>query len=226
MGVARGGPFETIVGQTIVFRGLSRLVIAASLTGDKNRSPVPLIAAGTVARFQGNQLGRQAARPVDLRRGSARARFGDPVAAVHDGGRFVGLTGGQTLVFAAAGPPQDGTEQLAREYGDEAEFLLHLLAQGANFRRHRGVRRGETVLHGPDEAYPGVPQRSTFALPARADAGVRVVFVAQVAGEGGPADTEEAGPVAFEIALECPVQQRSEEHTSELQSPMYLVCRL
>src|ERR1019366_9730810 len=101
MGVARGGPFETIVGQTIVFRGLSRLVIGASLTGDKNRSPVPLIAAGTVARFQGNQLGRQAARPVDLPRGSARARFGDPVAAGDDGGRFVGLAGGAQLGFSA-----------------------------------------------------------------------------------------------------------------------------
>src|ERR1019366_6851065 len=118
-----------------------------------------------------------------------------------------GLAGGQTLVFPAAGPPQDGTEQFPRDDRDEAEFLLHLLAQGSNFRRPRGVRRGETVLHGPDEAYPGVPQRAALALPARADAGVRVVFVAQVAGEGGPAGTEEAGPVAFEIALECLVQR-------------------
>src|SRR5437879_9489730 len=28
------------------------------------------------------------------------------------------------------------------------------------------------------------------------------------------------------MALNCPNQRRSEEHTSELQSPMYLVCRL
>src|SRR5437879_10139920 len=34
------------------------------------------------------------------------------------------------------------------------------------------------------------------------------------------------GAIAQFVATECPAQKRSEEHTSELQSPMYLVCRL
>src|SRR5437762_4641336 len=37
-----------------------------------------------------------------------------------------------------------------------------------------------------------------------------------------------SNPEAFLIRLQCPAMARlrSEEHTSELQSPMYLVCRL
>ena len=34
------------------------------------------------------------------------------------------------------------------------------------------------------------------------------------------------GAIALENSLQVQVPQRSEEHTSELQSPMYLVCRL
>src|SRR5437762_4323302 len=38
-------------------------------------------------------------------------------------------------------------------------------------------------------------------------------------------ETVDQDPV-FEEELHGPIQDRSEEHTSELQSPMYLVCRL
>src|ERR1035438_6283281 len=140
-----------------------------------------LIATGTIAGLQGNQVGRQAASLVYDPCGGAGDRFSIPVAAVDDGGRFVGLAGGEALVFAAAGPPQNGAEQFARDYRDQTEFLLHLLAEGANFRRHQRVRPGKTVLHGPDEAHPGVAQRAVLALPALAYAGVRVVLVAHVA---------------------------------------------
>src|SRR5664280_72215 len=50
-------------------------------------------------------------------------------------------------------------------------------------------------------------QGAALALPALAYAAVRVVLVAQVAGEGGAADAEKAGAVAVEIALEGPIQQ-------------------
>src|ERR1019366_9888899 len=78
-----------------------------------DRKPVHLIASGTIAGLQGNQFGRQAARLVhDACRGARNRRL-VPVAAVDDGGGFVGLAGGETLVFAAAGPPQEGAEPFA-----------------------------------------------------------------------------------------------------------------
>src|ERR1035437_7260248 len=170
-----------------------------------------LIAARTAAGRQSNQVGRQAAGGPrgypDGACGGAAPRFIAPVAAVDDGGRLVGLAGGETPVFAAAGPPQDRAEQFAGDYRDEAEFPLHLLAQRANLGCNLGGRRGEAVLHGPDEANPGVAQGAALALPALADAAIRVVLVAHIAGEGGAADAEQAGAVAFEIALEGPIQQ-------------------
>src|ERR1017187_6620138 len=39
-------------------------------------------------------------------------------------------------------------------------------------------------------------------------------------------DDESAFAAAYQPDIEKPVGHRSEEHTSELQSPMYLVCRL
>src|SRR5437762_7451788 len=36
----------------------------------------------------------------------------------------------------------------------------------------------------------------------------------------------EHGAQIVDINMGCPAKKRSEEHTSELQSPMYLVCRL
>src|ERR1019366_8820819 len=115
--------------------------------------------------------------------GCGPARFSDPVAAVDNGGRFVGLAGGEALVFAAAGPPQDRAEQLARGEGDQAEFPLHFLAQRANPDGYGRVRRGETVLHGPQDRDPAVAQGAGLTAPALAYTGVRVVLVAQVAGE-------------------------------------------
>src|ERR1035441_1116002 len=117
-----------------------------------------LVTSGTVTWLQGNQVRRQAASLIYHACGGAGARFTDPVAAVDDGGRFVGLPGGETSIFAEAGPPQDGAEEFAGDYGNEAEFPLHLLAQRANLCRHGRVRRGEAMLHGPDEADPGVAQ--------------------------------------------------------------------
>src|SRR5437879_11622872 len=44
---------------------------------------------------------------------------------------------------------------------------------------------------------------------------------------GEAADGEEVVRVAHQLQISCTLQDlRSEEHTSELQSPMYLVCRL
>src|ERR1035438_2032128 len=86
-----------------------------------------LIAAGTIARLQGNQVRRQAASLVDHARGGAGARFIRPVAPVDDGGGLVALAVGEPLLLAAAGPPEDGTEQFAGGYRDQAEFPLHLL---------------------------------------------------------------------------------------------------
>ena len=67
---------------------------------------------------------------------------------------------------------------------------------------------GSSVLdqHSADEAY---------TTPARPDA---VAF---------PETAEEVSAVLRICSqYKCPVVPRSEEHTSELQSPMYLVCRL
>src|ERR1017187_10233620 len=170
-------------------------------------APANLIAAGNITGLEGNQIGRQASSLVDDACGGARNRFTNPIATVDDRGWLVGLAGGETLVFAAAGPPQDGTEQFAGDYRHQAEFPLHLFAQCADLGGNLGVRPGETVFHGPDETDPGVAQGAALALPALADAAIRVVLVAQVAGAGGAADAKEAGAVAFEIALECPIQQ-------------------
>src|SRR3712207_9173475 len=86
------------------------------------------------------------------------------------------------------------------------------------FRSVVGVRvvvlAGRAVLPG-GRGVAGVVRR----VVARVDGGV-VVLVVRVVDRGGAADGERAAVVDAHVAV------RSEEHTSELQSRQYLVCRL
>src|ERR1039457_1270225 len=69
------------------------------------------IATGAFASLQGDQVGCQAACLVYHAGSGAGSRFLCPIAPVNDCGWLVALAGGEALVFAAAGPPQDGAEQ-------------------------------------------------------------------------------------------------------------------
>src|SRR5437764_8758191 len=72
------------------------------------------------------------------------------------------------------------------------------------------------------------PTRRSSDLPASADEGA-VRDAVRAAGILPPADVHASSEYRLHLAEVLAVRaarQRSEEHTSELQSPMYLVCRL
>src|SRR5437762_4657683 len=72
------------------------------------------------------------------------------------------------------------------------------------------------------------PPRSTlfpYTTLFRSDAGARV-RVEHVAGHQRSRSCAGTSSTSFMKASEATAALRSEEHTSELQSPMYLVCRL
>src|SRR5260370_5450199 len=141
----------------------SRFVTTDTL-GGRRRIKTPdedcgtLVATMTFTSFQGYQVRREAAGFNDGAGSDGRGRFIDPVAAVDDGGRLIALAGGEALLFAAAGPPQDRAEEFAGGDRDQAELPFHLPAQGPNFNRHRRIRRVQAMLHGPEGTDPGLAQ--------------------------------------------------------------------
>src|SRR5437764_3161939 len=125
------------------------------------------------------------------------------------------------------------------------------MAKGAVPTRYPAAAMSKTILaptaliSGPAATGPSGPVRNISPIAAdstlaRSAAGVRVVMTvkigAPVRGATNPHRTSTAAtPTAgrgipsnsFGIdASTNPAAARSEEHTSELQSPMYLVCRL
>src|SRR5437879_7004912 len=104
----------------------------------------------------------------------------------------------------------------------------------------RGRKLADRRSHVPDG--PIIQRRASLRLPNRINAQKVGFLVNPIAGMGGAvglkgtdgkktlqeAIRKGARSVSPERALRYleEVQRRSEEHTSELQSPMYLVCRL
>src|SRR5688500_20099566 len=81
----------------------------------------------------------------------------------------------------------------------------------------------------PRRASALFPYTTLFRSPEGLVTGGVVAIARRLTSESAPrvADALFAGGVlAFEITLNDPVDVRSEEHTSELQSPCNLVCRL
>src|SRR3712207_7285568 len=70
------------------------------------------------------------------------------------------------------------------------------------------------------------PPRSTLFPYTTLFRPLEAALGSDVAGDGGPPRDADAGVDSHQLALELLAQGRSEEHTSELQSRQYLVCRL
>src|ERR1017187_10901613 len=95
---------------------------------------------------------------------------------------------------------------------------------GAPFQVHASITGGDIVALLKSEAAGGEvdPPRRAFQFQIDAD---RSLIQHGDAGAAGLAEFRAGLFVAVHAAVAQPLH-RSEEHTSELQSPMYLVCRL
>src|ERR1017187_5526988 len=98
---------------------------------------------------------------------------------------------------------------------------IRLRRLGARFYGLVRFRRREPRLHGPDQKF-GL---GFFLLPLSrreglAGQGKRFFFLAGLEQQNSP------GLAHLRRIGRAQLLRRSEEHTSELQSPMYLVCRL
>src|ERR1017187_792077 len=100
-------------------------------------------------------------------------------------------------------------------------------AAAINSRCHGGGDRSgvrKRLLHHHLDAAGGVVEGNSFDLRI-----LRKEIQALIESHGmgkGPLDLGKGNPLRSDQVVDDPNAGRSEEHTSELQSPMYLVCRL
>src|SRR5437763_17187212 len=119
------------------------------------------------------------------------------------------LTDGKLFIFPAPSGSQQSVLEQSAKHGGEGGFGFHSqsMIEAKGFHAHDGASISMARLAGIRTGLITKRVSETVALRAR---DLKLEFVRQ-----GIQDKQ----TAFEF-------QRSEEHTSELQSPMYLVCRL